>query len=43
MSAALGDSLEYWGLKLRAIGALVFGRARLAESLFDQMLVRWPI
>jgi tetratricopeptide (TPR) repeat protein len=29
-------------LKLRAIGALVFGRGERAEQIFDEMLQRWP-
>jgi len=33
---------DYWWFKLRAIGALLFGRSRLAEAFFDAMLVRWP-
>ena len=34
--------VEYWWLKLRAIGALLIGRSRLAEGYFDEMLLRWP-
>jgi len=34
--------LEYVWLRLRAIGALLFGRARMAQAVFDEMLARWP-
>src|SRR5262245_52207133 len=41
MSAGIAG-LDYWWLKLRAIGALLLGRPRLAEDLFGEMLMRWP-
>ena len=34
---------DYWGLKLRAMGLLVVGRAQAAEALFSRMLARWPL
>ena len=32
----------YWRLKLRAITLLVLGRTRAAETVFCEMLQRWP-
>jgi tetratricopeptide (TPR) repeat protein len=34
--------LSYTLTKLRAMGLLVFGRAAAAETVYDEMLTRWP-
>lgn len=34
--------LDYWSMKLMAIGALVLGRRGTAQACFDRMLLRWP-
>lgn len=36
-------SLAYGSLKIRALAWLVLGKSSAAESLFDQMLARWPM
>lgn len=38
----MSKPLAYWGLKLRAIVELVFGRNAAAERSFDAMLAQWP-
>ncbi len=37
------ESLQYWQLKLCAMGLLVLGLGKPAERIFDRMLRRWPL
>lgn len=39
---SLSLRFDWWTLKLRAVGLLLLGRRQAAETVFSEMLARWP-